>query len=180
MLIELLAQSGAEYTAFLHTLVPWAPAAFAVGWAGESESQNWFHIARDYTEKWHHQQQIREAVGDTAELLTPQLFRPFLETVLRGLLHALQAVAAPAGMVLQVRIETSAGGVGQLEQVAEAWQLRSQVTGAALAAEVTLSPEVAWKLFTHALTPAQARSLALITGNEQLWAAVLQLVAVMA
>ena len=121
MLIELLAQLGAEYTAFLHTLDPWAPAAFAVGWAGESESQNWFHIARDYTEKWHHQQQICEAVGDTAELLTPQLFRLFLETVLRGLLHALRAVAAPAGTVLQLSIETSAGGVGQLEQVAEAW-----------------------------------------------------------
>ena len=40
VLIELLAQLGAEYTAFLHTLDPWAPAAFAVGWAGESESQN--------------------------------------------------------------------------------------------------------------------------------------------
>ena len=62
-LTELLATSGAEYTQFLATLDPWAPAIFAVGWAGESESQNWFHIARDYTEKWHHQQQIREAVG---------------------------------------------------------------------------------------------------------------------
>jgi hypothetical protein len=34
-----------------------------VAWAGEAESKNWFHVARDYSEKWHHQQQIREAVS---------------------------------------------------------------------------------------------------------------------
>ncbi|HEY9196370.1 MAG TPA: maleylpyruvate isomerase N-terminal domain-containing protein, partial [Mucilaginibacter sp.] len=39
------------------------PAVFAVNWAGESESLNWMHLAREYTEKWHHQQQIREATG---------------------------------------------------------------------------------------------------------------------
>lgn len=70
---------------------PWAPATFAVGWAGESESQNWFHIVRDYTEKWH-QQQIREAVGQPEPLLTLALFRPFFETVVRVLPHVYRAV----------------------------------------------------------------------------------------
>ena len=30
-----------------------------VAWAGQEISPNWFDIAREYTEKWHHQQQIR-------------------------------------------------------------------------------------------------------------------------
>lgn len=62
-----------------------------MGWAGESESQNWFHIARDCTEKWH-QQQIREAVGQPEPLLTLALFRPFFETVVRVLPHVYRAV----------------------------------------------------------------------------------------
>jgi hypothetical protein len=62
---------------------------FSVAWAGEAESKNWFHVARDYSEKWHHQQQIREAVGQTAELLTPALYRPLLDTLLRDLPHLL-------------------------------------------------------------------------------------------
>ena len=42
---------------------PDAPAVFSVAWAGEDKSAHWFDVAREYTEKWHHQQQIRDAVG---------------------------------------------------------------------------------------------------------------------
>ena len=180
VLIELLAQSGAEYTAYLHTLDPWAPAIFAVAWAGENESKNWFHIARDYTEKWHHQQQIREAVGQSGALMTKELFGPFAETCLRGLPHAYRDVAAPVGTVVQVRIDTTIGGVWQLVKVGEGWQLQAPVSGAVPAAEVTLPPDVAWQLFTKGLSPAEARPHAQLTGDEMLGEAALQLVAVMA
>ena len=180
VLIELLAQSGAEYTAFLTSLDPWAPATFAVGWAGETESLNWFHIARDYTEKWHHQQQIRAAVGQTAALMTKELFQPLAETLMRGLPHAYRAVAAPVGTVVQVRIETAIGGVWQLVKTAAAWQFRPPVPGPVPTAEVALSPDVAWRLFTKGLSPAEARPLTRIIGNEALGQTTLQLVAVMA
>ncbi|MGI4742158.1 MAG: maleylpyruvate isomerase N-terminal domain-containing protein [Janthinobacterium lividum] len=179
VLVELLAQSGAEYTAYLHTLDPWAPAVFSVAWAGEAASKNWFHIARDYTEKWHHQQQIREAVGQTAELLTPALYRPLLDTLLRGLPHALRDVSAPAGAIVQVRIGSASGGVWQTEKTADKWQLRAKpALGAQLAAEVELAPEIAWKVFTKGLDPAEAA--AQVRGDADLGAAVLRLVAVMA
>ena len=180
VLVELLAQSGAEYAAFLATLDPWAPAAFAVAWAGETESRNWFHVARDYTEKWHHQQQIREALGATAELLTPELFRPFMETLMRGLPHALRAAPAPAGTVVGVRVTSASGGEWQVERAATHWQLRATAPAAALAAEVVLAPEVAWKLFTKGLSPAEARPHVQLSGDEALGTAVLSLVAVMA
>lgn len=179
VLIELLDQSGAEYTAYLHTLDPWAPAVFSVAWAGEAESQNWFHIARDYTEKWHHQQQIREAVGQTADLLTPTLYRPVLDTLLRGLPHALREVPAPVGAVVQVRIGSASGGVWQTEKTADRWQLRATpAPSARLAAEVELAPEVAWKVFTKGLHPAEAAVQ--LRGDADLGAAILRLVAVMA
>jgi len=54
VLIDVLTQSGREYADFLAALDLQAPAAFAVAWAGESESANWFYIAREYAEKWHH------------------------------------------------------------------------------------------------------------------------------
>ncbi|WP_046244627.1 maleylpyruvate isomerase N-terminal domain-containing protein [Hymenobacter terrenus] len=179
VLIELLAQSGAEYTAFLASLDPFAPAAFAVGWAGETESVNWFHIARDYTEKWHHQQQIHEAVGGPG-LLTKELFGPFIETLMRGLPHAYREVVAPVGTVVQVRIDTSIGGVWQLVKATEMWQLQPPVAGAAPAAEVALSPEVAWQLFTKGLSPSEAKPHARLWGDQALGEAALHLLAVMA
>ena len=180
VLVEWLAQSGGEYTAYLHTLDPWAPAAWPVAWAGETASANWFHIAHDYTEKWHHQQQIRAAVGQTASLLEPPFFRPFIETMLRGLPHAYRAVQAPLGTVVQVRIETESGGVWHLVRSAGAWQLGQLVPGATPAAQVALSPEVAWRLFTKGVRAAQARPLVRLSGDASLGESALQLVAVMA
>ncbi|MBF9238380.1 maleylpyruvate isomerase N-terminal domain-containing protein [Hymenobacter sp. BT683] len=179
VLIELLAQSGAEYTAYLTTLDPWAPAAFSVGWAGETESQNWFHIARDYTEKWHHQQQIHAAVGGPG-LLTRELFEPFAATCLRGLPHAYRNVAAPVGTVVQVHITTVIGGTWQVAKSAAGWQLQAPEPTAAVAAEVALSPEIAWPLFTKGLSPAEARPQVRIVGNQTLGEAALHLLAVMA
>ena len=178
VLIELLAQSGAEYSAYLATLDPWAPAAWAVSWAGEIESLNWFHIARDYTEKWHHQQQIREAVGHTAPLLTTELFEPFIATLMRGLPHAYRQVAAPVGTRVQVAIGTATGSTWELMRSADSWHLLPP-SAAAPAAKVTLAPDVAWKLFTKGLSPAEARQRAQVAGDEELASAALRLVAVM-
>ena len=180
VLIELLAQSGAEYTAYLETLDPRAPATFSVAWAGETESRNWFHIARDYTEKWHHQQQIREAVGQTATLMTPELFRPLIETFVRGLPHAYREVVAPMGTVVQLRVDPLIGGGWQLLRTADGWVLAENTAATAPAATVALPPEVAWKLFTKGLSPAEARLQGQLRGDPALAEALLRLVAVMA
>jgi hypothetical protein len=45
---------------------PFAMAPYGVSWAGEEKSANWFDTAREFTERWHHQQQIRLAVMDSA------------------------------------------------------------------------------------------------------------------
>ena len=85
VLIELLRSSGLEYAAYLTTLDPEDQAVYSVAWAGEHKSKNWFHIAREYTEKWHHQQQIRLAVEKNEALLNEELYYPYLDTSIRGL-----------------------------------------------------------------------------------------------
>ena len=85
VIIDLLKSSGQEYCDFLETLDLNDKAEFSVAWAGENESKNWFHIAREYTEKWHHQQQIRLAVGDEQTLLEEKWYLPYLDTSVRAL-----------------------------------------------------------------------------------------------
>ena len=58
----------------------------AVAWAGDKQSPNWFDIAREYTEKWLHQQHIREAVGQPVLDERRWLF-PVLDTFMRALPH---------------------------------------------------------------------------------------------
>lgn len=69
VIIDLLKVSGKAYHDYLGSLNLDEQAVFSVAWAGENESKNWFHIAREYTEKWHHQQQIRLALGQEDVLL---------------------------------------------------------------------------------------------------------------
>ena len=144
MLAGLLEQSGAEYNQYLASLEPLAPATFAVGWAGETTSPNWFHIARDYTEKWHHQQQIRQAVGQEAALLVPALYQPFLDTCVRALPHHYRAVPASVGTVVAFRIVGPVGGTWYLQREAEGWVLGRAYTGP-LVTTIELAGEQQWQ-----------------------------------
>jgi len=59
-LMETACKQLAEYHA---SRDPNAQAPYGVSWAGEEKSPNWFDTAREFTERWHHQQQIRMAVN---------------------------------------------------------------------------------------------------------------------
>jgi hypothetical protein len=179
LLTDLLAHTGAAYAEQLQRLDPWEKALFAVAWAGEEVSFNWFHIAREYTEKFHHQLQLREAVGQTEVLMTPELFYPFINTLMRGLPYAYRNTEAPAGTIVQVNITGEAGGSWHLIRNEGQWMLQEGVAGNA-AAVVSISPDTAWKLFTKGLTAHEAEQQTSITGDTALGKAALSMIAVMA
>jgi len=84
MLITLLAVAARELREYFLSLDPMQPASWPVSWAGEGRSMNWFDTAREFTERWHHQQQIRMAV-ERPGIMTPRLYGPVLDTFMRAL-----------------------------------------------------------------------------------------------
>ena len=84
VLIDLLDFTAGQVHAFFRSLDPHTPAVFPVSWAGEDVSPNWFDIGREYTERWLHQQQIREAVG-AAGLTDREWLHPTLDIFVRAL-----------------------------------------------------------------------------------------------
>lgn len=179
VLTWLLELVGPAYTAFLTTLDPAAPAAFSVAWAGERQSTNHFHIAREYTEKWHHQQQIRQAVGQEAPLLVRALYEPFLATCLQALPHHYRQVAAPVGTVLRLHISGPAAATWYLQRLAAGWELGQEYLGP-LAAEIDLDGQAAWRLFTHSLPEAAAAPYLHVRGPAALTSPIYTLLTVMA
>lgn len=178
VVVWLLELTGREYTAFLPTLDPWAPAEFAVAWAGEAESPNWFHVAREYTEKWHHQQQIRQAVGRGEDaLLTPALYEPYLQTSMRALPHHYRTVLAPEGTQLRVQLTGPVRADWQLIRRADHWELTPERPTPD--ATVTIGGEVAWRLFSNELDAATAARHIRVEGEQWLGEKILDLVAVM-
>lgn len=167
VLTALLERTGAEYCDFLESLDPDAPAVFSVAWAGETESPNWFHVAREYTEKWHHQQQIRLATGrGYDELFAKNLFNPLIDTLLRALPHHYRDVTGAEGDVLRVSITGEGGGDWFLGWNDGAWHLTRTATSPATAT-VELPDRVAWRVFMKSISPAEARLDTVVFGKNK-------------
>ncbi|HEV2719077.1 MAG TPA: maleylpyruvate isomerase N-terminal domain-containing protein, partial [Thermoanaerobaculia bacterium] len=87
VITDLLEIAGARAAAYFESLDPHAPATIGVAWAGEAESENWMDTGREYTEWWHHQMQIRDAVG-APPLLVARWLAPLLDFSVRALPRA--------------------------------------------------------------------------------------------
>lgn len=178
VLMDWLDATHEAYVKCLEQLDPQAPARYGVAWAGESVSTNAFHIAREYTEKWHHQQQIREAVGNQ-EILSGMFYHPVLETFLQALPHAYRDTAAPEGTQVLVRVEGDAGGEWRVRKHSSGWRMLEN-DGSTPDVLVSIPGELAWKLFTKAMPPESARQEVRLTGPNALAWPALRMLTVMA
>lgn len=166
MLIDLHARYGAQLANFFEGLDPFAEAKWNVSWAGEERSPMWFDVARELTEKWHHQQQIRDAVRRTP-LYVPYL-APVIDTFVRALPYTYRDVGAPDGTTIVIRIDQTSWSL-----VREGgWRLYEGASRAVTT--VTLTGDRAWRLFTRQKVDPRAA----IEGDEHYAQPVLRMVAI--
>ncbi|MFI5120866.1 MAG: maleylpyruvate isomerase N-terminal domain-containing protein [Thermoanaerobaculia bacterium] len=177
VLVELLTTSGRELAAVVATLDPDAPAPFSVLWAGQSTSTNRFDLGREYTEKWHHQAQIRLAVG-APPLDGRRFLHPVLALSMHALPRALEGEAAPEGTAVSVSVTGDAGGAWSAVRGADGWRL-FEGEAASPAARVAMDAETAWRLLYNALSADDARARVSTEGDGRLAAAVLRARSVM-
>jgi uncharacterized protein (TIGR03083 family) len=178
MLILLHETTGHVFCDYYKSLNPFEPAGLAVDWVGESESKNWMHIAREYSEKWLHQQQIRDAINKPG-LMTRELFYPFIDTFMLALPHAYRDEQAGHGTVVELTVTTELGGSWFLERVDQRWKLKKQLSKIPIT-KIIIDPDTAWKLFSKSMRPGQVSDLVVISGDHRLAAAALSMVSVIA
>lgn len=177
VLISLLQTYGKEYTDHMSSLDPQAPAIFSVAWAGQETSPNWFHIAREYTERFLHQQQIRDAVGKQG-LMTRQYFYPFIDILIMALPHTYRNISAMEGTTVSVVVTSELGGKWTILQTGNGWEFAGPIDQPD--AMISMNPDTAWKLFSKGISPDEALNQVQISGNEELAFTTLKMVSVMA
>ncbi|MEO8503520.1 MAG: maleylpyruvate isomerase N-terminal domain-containing protein [Acidobacteriota bacterium] len=176
-LIDAMATAERGLAEHLPRIDPFAQARFSVAWAGEEESLNWFDQARELTERWHHQQQIRLAVG-APTLDEPRYSRPVLETFLHALPHRYQTMAAPRGTTVSLRIDGREAYEFTLRRD-DRWVLLRGVAATAEAG-VVMTEQDAWLLLTKGLAGTDARHRAQVGGDQALLRPIFETLAVMA
>jgi uncharacterized protein (TIGR03083 family) len=176
VLTELMEWACGQTADFHESLDPFAPAAFGVSWAGETTSLVWFDNARELTERWHHQEQIRLATNRPG-IMIPPLYHPVLDTFMRGLPHAYRDVAASVDTAILVEISGDCGGQWCLLKSQAGWIFSSQLPSA-VAAHIVIPQTIAWRIFTKGTDRASAYPQLSILGDTALAENVLKLVAI--
>jgi uncharacterized protein (TIGR03083 family) len=171
--MEAASRESAEYH---QALDPFGPAMFPVSWAGEEESANWFDTAREFTERWHHQQQIRLAVNRPG-IMTREFYFPVLDCFMRALPYAYRNVAAQSGTLAQFNISGECGGSWYLFRDGEAWILIASRAGEKIS-EVAIPQGIAWRIFTKGIVPEEARTQVQVTGDEAVGLHILKMISI--
>jgi hypothetical protein len=139
-------------------------------------------VARDYTEKWHHTQQLFDATKRPSTILNRHLGHPCLDTFMRALPFTFRSVEAPVGCVVAVAVTGEAGGDWYVERRGRGWEQTADPPRSPTAT-VTMDQDTAWKV----VSKRRSREAVLrqfpgitITGDEALGLHVLDMVSVMA
>jgi uncharacterized protein (TIGR03083 family) len=171
VLTDVFERASTDVAAWFESLPLDAPALFPVSWAGEDTSAGWFDIGREFTELWHHQEQVRMAVG-APSLEDPRYLRAVLEIAVRGLPHAFRGVAAEAGTAIAVDVSGAAGGRWTVARETSGWRLWAGEPPLE-SARVALADHAAWKLLFNALPEQDVAAAIRVDGRRELVAPLL-------
>lgn len=153
LLIDLHDRTGPQLAQFLASVDPFSDAHYPVSWAGEERSPMWFDVARELTERWHHQQQIRDAVGRPP---LHQFLAPVLDTFIRAMPYTYRDLDAPEGTAVVLRITEEGEGVWSLVREGARWQLYADAASSPTTT-IALRGDAAWRVFTKQKIDPRAR-----------------------
>jgi len=166
VLTALFAQASTALADWFEQLPLDAPALFPVSWAGETESAGWFDVGREFTELWHHQQQVRLALG-APSLEDPRFLHAVIEIAVRGLPHAFRDTGAVPGACILLSVDGAAGGDWTLLRDEQKWNLWAGTAPQPMTT-LRLTAEVAWRLLFNALSRDDAARLVQMDGDARL------------
>ncbi len=177
LLVTLLATTGEETEQHFRSLDGFALGA-PVSWAGPDPAPVWLDTAREYTERWLHQQHMRDALRRPG-LSDRRFLQPVLDTFVRALPHTYRDAEAPRGSRVMLTITGDAGGAWTLVREAERWALFGDEAPDA-ASQVIMDQETAWRLFTKGITKEEALRTTTVRGDLPLGMPVLDTVSIIA
>jgi hypothetical protein len=177
LVVELLRAAGPLLADHFDTLDPTALGG-PVSWAGPGPAPVWLDLAREYMERWVHQQHVRDAVRRPGQS-GARFCAPVIAASMHALPRALGALPAAPGTGVVVRIEGEAGGEWSVIKDRDSWTL---FDGAApdARASIALPAEVWWRVVTLGMTPDDASRRANAQGDPAWARAALGAVAIIA
>jgi uncharacterized protein (TIGR03083 family) len=177
LLCDLLKFTGDQVNTYFSSLDPYVLGG-PISWAGPGPAPVWLNLAREFTERWHHQQHIRDAVRKPG-LTEPRYLEPVLATFVHSLPQAYREVNAQESTCVTLTIVGNSSGSWSIVRKQGLWQLYMGKPPQPQA-EVVLPADIAWRLFTKGIASEMARSQAIFHGDQVLGWKMLEAVSIIA
>lgn len=177
VLCELMKLTGEQVCDYFKSLDPYATGG-PVDWASSEPAPVWLDLAREHTERWHHQQQIRDAVGKPG-MKDPRFFAPVLDAFVRALPRTYASVDSEDGTLIALTITGDSGGKWFLLRENGRWNLYVEA-GKTADSELVIDQDLAWRLFTKGVSKDEALARSTLLGDQALAATALDMVSVIA
>jgi uncharacterized protein (TIGR03083 family) len=162
LVAELLETTGAMMSELLEGMDLSAPGEI-VSWAGPDPAPWWLIAGREFTERWVHHQQIRDAL-DRPGLNGPSFVGPILATAMHGVPRAYRDVDAPEDTTVALDITGRAGFSWAVRRDAEGWRLYEGLTREA-GTRLAMDQDTAWRFLMGMMTTSEARPKVKIEGE---------------
>ncbi len=177
LLADLLELTGEQFYDYVQTLDQMSIGGI-VSWFGPDPAPMWLDTAREYTERWVHQQHIRDAVNKPG-LKEKRFFHPVLDAFVRALPYTYKDIPVADATILKFAVVGESGDVWYLVGEANKWSLFKDVM-LQPAAVVTMDQETCWRLFTKGMSKNQARTKTAIEGDQKLGEKILETISIIA
>lgn len=180
VLIDLLKAVSKDFILTFRSLDLEERSPFAVAWAGEEVSKNGFHIAREYTEKWHHIQQIILASDPKNELLfARELYEPYLLTSIHAIPHHFRNLNFPTNSSLEIQFVGDFSIIFSIMKRETRWVLKMGKSSEETA-RVIVPIRLAWKIFSKVPIDPKEKENISMEGDARLTSHFFQTLAIMA
>jgi uncharacterized protein (TIGR03083 family) len=165
LIAELLGITGRMVAGFLEDVDPSAPAE-SVSWASADAAPWWLVGAREFTERWVHHQQIRDALNKPG-LNGPSFVAPILATAMHAVPRAYLRLDAPQDTTVAIDVTGRAGFSWAVRNDENGWKLYEGLTRDA-AARVSIDQDTAWRFLMGMSSANAARRRATVEGDKKL------------
>lgn len=162
LIAELLETTGRLVSEFLNEVDSKASGE-VVSWAGPDPAPWWLVGAREFTERWVHHQQIRDALGRPG-LNGPSFVAPILATAMHGVRPAYVEVDAPEETTVAIDVTGRAGFSWAVRRDAEGWKLYEGLSREATT-RLTLDQDSAWRFLMRMATVAETKKKVAVEGD---------------
>ena len=155
LIIDLLSWTGPQMVDLLAHQDPLERSAI-VEWAGPSRVPIWLNQVRELSEFWIHRQQIREALGDAADLKA-DLLKPILSGLRWAYPFRLDNGSAEPGDTVTIAVSGPISVEWHLVKGERGWDF--QLVPEQVVARLSLTTDEAWRLLTNNLSPSRQQGL---------------------